>query len=666
MPNWAWRAGRLLAALAFFIVADAGAQDVLLTLANVDHPLFSARDVRLSAGSLGAGGAELAIGSLRIGARQWSQVVLRCPVLRWTAREVSCPRGELRLPKLDALPLRFAYVAAQRRLEVVLQPNALERLQLTMELQRDARQVVAQFDNVRLDRLAALLPQLAAYKAAGIAEGTVRWSARGERASLAARLRLSQLSFNNPAGTQAGDKIAAKVVLDAEQTATRWQWRSALDWESGEAYVQPFYIAQGGVRVTAEGVLDGKRLSVANGRAEIADVGRAGFEVSVDLEAMAMRSFSVQTDEVDLKRVAPVLIAPLLAQRGLPHHDFDGRAQLSARVESGLLQALHVRLADASLAEGRGRFAARSISGDIPWRRDAPTQGNLSIGGGSFGRIPLGAFVLPIAMNGFSVALPGVRIPVLDSELVLDGVQAEKRGDQWNWRVGGALHPVSMARLTAALGLPRMSGLLSASIPTVSHSESTIRLDGTLIIQVFDGYLAASDLRIIEPFGRVPRVHADVEMRNINLGQLTETFSFGSMTGFIDGYLKDLELAGWRPQHVDALVISSPGEYPKRISQRAVQNISALGGAGAAAAIQRSVLRFFEEFCYSKLGVSCVLREGICQMGGIEEDRSGYVIVKGGGIPAINILGYNRRVDWNELVTRLARITESNVKPVIK
>ena len=97
-----------------------------------------------------------------------------------------------------------------------------------------------------------------------------------------------------------------------------------------------------------------------------------------------------------------------------------------------------------------------------------------------------------------------------------------------------------------------------------------------------------------------------------------------------------------------------------------MQNISALGGAGAAAAIQRSVLRFFEEFGYSKLGLSCVLREGICQMGGIEEDRSGYVIVKGGGIPAINILGYNRRVDWNQLVTRLARITESNVKPVVK
>ena len=53
-------------------------------------------------------------------------------------------------------------------------------------------------------------------------------------------------------------------------------------------------------------------------------------------------------------------------------------------------------------------------------------------------------------------------------------------------------------------------------------------------------------------------------------------------------------------------------------------------------------------------------------MDGIERAPQGFVIVKGGGIPAISVIGYNRAVDWHELVERLKRITQENVKPIVK
>jgi hypothetical protein len=96
-----------------------------------------------------------------------------------------------------------------------------------------------------------------------------------------------------------------------------------------------------------------------------------------------------------------------------------------------------------------------------------------------------------------------------------------------------------------------------------------------------------------------------------------------------------------------------------------VQNITALGGAGAAAAIQRSFLRFFDQFGYSALGLSCKLDNGICRMGGIADTPQGYVIVKGGGVPALSVLGYNRHVGWSELLQRLKRITQGT-SPVIR
>ena len=171
---------------------------------------------------------------------------------------------------------------------------------------------------------------------------------------------------------------------------------------------------------------------------------------------------------------------------------------------------------------------------------------------------------------------------------------------------------------------------------------------------------------MIDPFGRLPRVRSDIEARHLDLGMLTETFSFGDISGYIDGDIQGLEMSGTRPLAFAARIQSSPGEYRKRISQRAVQNISSLGGAGAGAAIQRSFLRFFETFGYERLGLSCRLVNEICLMEGIAAAPQGYVIVKGGGIPALNVIGYNRYVHWDELVSRLQAVIAGNSKIEIR
>ena len=86
----------------------------------------------------------------------------------------------------------------------------------------------------------------------------------------------------------------------------------------------------------------------------------------------------------------------------------------------------------------------------------------------------------------------------------------------------------------------------------------------------------------------------------------------------------------------------------------------------AITALQRSVLRFLDEFGYERLGLSCRLENAVCEMDGVERAPQGYVIVKGGGVPAISVIGYNRAVDWRELVERLKRVTQDNVKPIVK
>lgn len=312
------------------------------------------------------------------------------------------------------------------------------------------------------------------------------------------------------------------------------------------------------------------------------------------------------------------------------------------------------------MLEDKGlRFALFGLDGNLPWRSDEPSSAQLRVAGGKVLRLPFAAFELPLEMRGMSVRARQVQIPVLDGQLTIDDFAAD--GESGNWRYSGGITPISMQQFTTTLGLPVMHGTLSAVIPTVSYQQSTLKVDGALLFRVFDGTIVAQNLALEGPLGQVPRLLADVEMRSLDLDLLTRTFFFGNITGRIDAEVKTLELVNWQPVRFDARVASSAGEYPRRISQAAVQNISALGGAGAAAAIQRSFLRFFETFGYSELGLSCKLENGVCRMGGIENVPQGYVIVKGGGIPAITVLGYNRSVGWRELIERLKRITEGNV-----
>lgn len=644
------------------------AQSLVLTLDAVDHPLFAASGLRLTLASLAGGAAEIHIDRLRFAGQTLEKLRLRCEDLRWSPERIECPRGEVQVPgSAERLPLRFAYAPRSQSLDLVLEPAAGERWQLLMSRASGVRTLEAVLDKARIERIAPWLPPLADFKPAAVLNGRLNWSEGGGRERVAADLHAGGLSFSDAAGSHAGEKIAAKIAVRGEERDGGWNWQADVALDQGDIFWQPFFFGQGGHRLALTGMASEATFVVSRGELELAGVGRLAFSGEWDRIGKAMRKAQFETGTIDLTQAAAVFLAPLLEQSTLPKFGFSGKVRLAGAIDEGGLSRLDLNLSGAAAEEAGGRYALRGVDAEIPWRRDESSAADIRVAGGSLGRIPLGGFALPVKMRGLSFELSRAEIPFLDGRLILEELRAAKReGGEWQWQLGGALHPVSMALLTETLGLPRMSGTMSASIPKISHARSTVEMDGALIIQVFDGYVSATNLKLIEPFGRVPRLYADLEMRHFDLGQLTETFSFGSITGFIDGDVKGLELARWRPQRFEARLLSSPGDYRKRISQRAVQNISSLGGAGAGAAIQRSFLRFFDQFGYDKMGLSCVLADGVCRMGGVEAAPNGYVIVKGGGIPAISVIGYNRQVNWDELVSRIHRATVSNVKPIIE
>ncbi len=95
-----------------------------------------------------------------------------------------------------------------------------------------------------------------------------------------------------------------------------------------------------------------------------------------------------------------------------------------------------------------------------------------------------------------------------------------------------------------------------------------------------------------------------------------------------------LELFAWSPTAFDARLATPKGDKSRhRISAKAVSSLSNVGGGGGGVvqALQSGVLRFFDEYSYDKLGITCKLVGDVCEMSGIEPAGVGYYIVKGAG-----------------------------------
>jgi len=504
-----------------------------------------------------------------------------------------------------------------------------------------------------------------------VSKGTLRGTAEfsGEQRQvqqIKAGLVLKDAAFGDETGLHAGEKIDMRLNAALSRAGSGWRWSGKLDWMGGEIFWQPVYLAKGGIGFQGRGSLSESALAIEQGRLTMDGVGSAAVSGRLRRPDNKFEVLEVVAENLDMSGAYTGVLKPFLEKGALGNLEMAGRADIRLALRETGLTSFDVALRDFDVEDLGGKFALYKVNAHVPWTLNNTTEAKLRYGGGHLLKMSLGPTDLAATLNGYSLTAPALRLPILDGILTLTDVSAALLQNQWHWHLGAALSPISMADFSHAVGWPVMEGKLAAGIPMVTYSNGMMTMDGAMGLDIFDGSITVDNLALQNPLGLAPRFQADIRMRNLDLGLLTRTFSFGAMTGRLDGDVNKIALSNWKPVEFDAWFRSSPGKYPKKISQRAVENISALGGAGAAAAIQRSFLRFFKEFNYSKIGLSCKLRKGICQMDGVEPAKDGYVIVKGSGVPAITVLGYNHSVSWDELLSRIQRVMQGNIKPVIQ
>ena len=640
-------AGALLAVPAAF------AQTLTLNLDDITGGDWAARGLRIALTA--NGGAQLSAGVFKVLDREFKDVNIECGKFVFDKQQVRCEAGRLRSGANNepGWPLELVYETRSKRLQLALSPGAQERWALTLA-NGEAR---VELNQAALARIAPLLGE-GILPNAGLVSGLVRYAAT--RAS--AELTFTDAGFADTAGLHAGEKLAGHFVLDATRSGTAWSWNAALDWNEGAVFWDPVYAASGGHRVEARGTLDEARIEVSAGTLDWRGLGRFTGTMVWDRTSARAHAYTVNARALTLTGLRDLLPQAWAEQYRMTGLTLTGSADFSVAGGAGQVRSLALALHGVHAEAPQRALALDHLDADLRYESSGTAPVNLSVGALRIRDLHLGPIETAGAMRDGRLTIPNLLVPVLGGILALAEIEIGPDTVQ----LQGALTAVPMEQLSAALGWHPLGGELSFVLPKVTYAKSTLEVNGALLFKLFGGDARIDDVRLADPFGRTPRLTADVHLKRLNLEEMTGAVKFGTITGYLDVDVKELVMENWQPQSMDAKVLTSDGDFKKRISQRAVQNISSIGGAGAGAAIGRSFLRFFDTFGYDKIGLSCKLRNGVCEMGGADAASGGYTLIKGGGMPAVNVVGYNRFVGWQELLDRIKAVIDGNSKIIIQ
>ncbi len=666
--------------------------DATVRIARVEGAGFQANDVAADLQITAAGLAlratlkEVLVGGSE---QKLRNVQVECGAFELTDERLACAQALVTadLPMLGRQRLRAAldYGRADGSLRVDVQGVRIGAGHVNVRLALAGKRWNAKADlqNVALQPLVEMarafdstLPAITASGAASLAVEAAGESAAAFTVSqLTLRGELKELTYNNESGSLATDKLQLGVAAELLRRREDWRFETRFSSTAGQAYFEPVFL-DFGVHAMAAAVKGTWRhsgaLSLEQFHIDHSEVLQAAGAGELMLAAdQPVRELQLELQRLQFPGAYASYLQPYLVNTAFKSLTSSGALRGTLAVSEGLPQALDLQFDSLSFDDGTQTFALRKLTGELHWRSEEdlspqthPSQ--LRFDSGVLLGLILGESDFRFAASGHNVRLlQTARVPVFDGAIELESFRVRNLATrQVAFLVDATIQPISVAQLCRAFGWPEFGGQIGGVISKLRMREGVVTLGTTLEAKVFDGSVRLSDLRLEDALGQWPRFFANIGLENLDLNLVTQAFSFGRITGRLSGAIRDLRLFNWTPVAFDASLYTPQGDRSRhRISQRAVANIGNLGGGGASvtAALSSGFLKFFEEFNYDRLGLSCRLQNEVCYMNGVAPAQDdAYYLVKGKGLPRIDVIASARRVDWPRLVAQLKAATQSS------
>ena len=484
------------------------------------------------------------------------------------------------------------------------------------------------------------------------------------------------------AGASSAEAATVSFDLDQRHGKAGDDWRGRVVLEAGTLYLEPgvqigtltpgllLKVEDGPIAadfVAARAADGGIRLS--HGRLDHPGVAQIVFDGAATLTpAFGWQEASLDFSTTALARLYGIYLQPLLLGSSLGSLSAGGALDVSLRVKQGAITRLDVDCKACMLDDETQRFSIENLNGGL--RLHAGTtalDSTLSWGSASVYRIALGAGRVDWASTrGQLQAVAWQDVSIFDGALHLDDMQLVDFGTtRMQLVIGGRLDPITLSNLTTSFGWPPLAGTVQGTLPRLTISRRRVSVDGDLEIGVFGGQIVLKDLRLTDFISAVPRLRTDVVVRDLDLGQLTSTFSFGNIEGHLGGEIRDLRLEAWQPVSFDAyLATPADDTLPHRISRQAVNNLSKLG-AGTGGPLASGWLSLIPSYSFGELGLGCRLVNGVCHLRGVAgTPEGGFKLLTRGGLlpPWIEIRGAGDQIAWQTLLDGVAQIAQGDVE----
>ena len=586
---------------------------------------------------------------------------------------VSCNDGELSfkdpLASADRAKVQF-YRNNQGDLNFTIDKFDLANgtASLQVDIHEGCWQARLKSNNISFAKLQEALPLFPDLLSKGLMKSDISFIGEGSSLhTIQGDAHINKLAFSNEESTVVGEEVATKISFASKRIQDIWQSEINATTFQGELYFDPVFIDANASPKDLYGKVNwqvgSNHIELAPLHFEDANVMHLAVTTVIDFEQkQAITPVQANVQYALFPKVYDEYMLPFLLDTNIADLTTRGRLAGSILLDGTRVVETDIALNNLSFEDNQNRFSMSKLNGNFGWgKRYSGKDYEFSFDTANIYKLRLESSKFSFANNEQALVLKqAVSVPILDGAVNIESFQIENPGKQeQSILMDISLTPVSMSKLSTTFGWPEMNGNLAGYAPNVTYKQGDVDIQGALLIRGFGGTTTIHNLSAADLFSLTPKLSADVQLNNLDLRSLTETFSFGEITGRLEGSIENLQFVSWSPVQFDAWFGTPTKDKSRhRISQTAVDNLTQIGNGGANI-LSKSFLKFFDSFGYDKLGLGCVLKNNTCRMRGVDRAGSGFYIVKGSGVPRIDIVGFTEEVSWSVLTARLKRVVST-------